>query len=152
MLFVCRIDYIALTDRNMKAIFVWFEGERIYIKTDDRRTLWQSVLYYQRLRNATEEQRGNYELGAFGIHWEDIDEDVSYESFEYDDPEPTGISRLFLTHPEINASAVARRMGIQQSLLAQYIRGLKKPSKEREQAILSTIHEIGQELCALSID
>ena len=58
----------------MKAVKVWFEGERIYIKTDDRRTLWQSVLYYQRLRNATEEQRGNYELGAFGIHWEEIDE------------------------------------------------------------------------------
>lgn len=134
----------------MKAIKVWFEDERIYILTDDGRTLWQSVLYYQRLRNATPEQRADYELGAFGIHWEDIDEDVSYESFEYDDPEPTGISRLFLTHPEINASAVARRMGMQQSLLAQYIRGIKKPSKEREQAILATIHEIGQELCKLS--
>ncbi len=134
----------------MKAIKVWFEDERIYILTDDGRTLWQSVLYYQRLRNATPEQRADYELGAFGIHWEDIDEDVSYESFEYDDPEPTGISRLFLTHPEINASAVARRMGMQQSLLAQYIRGIKKPSKEREQAILATIHEIGQELCELS--
>lgn len=134
----------------MKAIKVWFEDERIYILTDDGRTLWQSVLYYQRLRNATPEQRADYELGAFGIHWEAIDEDVSYESFEYDDPEPTGISRLFLTHPEINASAVARRMGMQQSLLAQYIRGIKKPSKEREQAILATIHEIGQELCELS--
>lgn len=134
----------------MKAIKVWFEDERIYILTDDGRTLWQSVLYYQRLRNATPEQRADYELGAFGIHWEDIDEDVSYESFEYDDPEPTGISRLFLTHPEINASAVARRMGMQQSLLAQYIRGIKKPSKEREQAILAAIHEIGQELCELT--
>ena len=92
----------------MVAKKVWFEGERIYIETDDGRTLWQSILYYQRLRNATKEQREDYELGAFGIHWEEIDEDVSYESFEYDDPEPAGISRLFLTHPEINASAVAR--------------------------------------------
>lgn len=135
----------------MKVIKVWFEDERIYILTDDGRTLWQSVLYYQRLRNATPEQRADYELGAFGIHWEDIDEDISYESFEYDNPEPAGISRLFLTHPEINASAVARRMGMQQSLLAQYIRGIKKPSKEREQAILVTIHEIGRELCDLSL-
>lgn len=135
----------------MVAKKVWFEGERIYIETDDGRTLWQSVLYYQRLKNATKEQRENYELGAFGIHWEEIDEDVSYESFEYDDPEPTGISRLFLTHPEINASAVARRMGIQQSLLAQYIRGIKKPSKERAQAILNTVREIGRELSVVSI-
>lgn len=135
----------------MKAKRVWFEGERIYIETDDGRTLWQSVLYYQRLKNATDEQRNDYELGHFGIHWEEIDEDISYESFEYDNPEPTGISRIFLTHPELNASAVARRLGIQQSLLAQYIRGLKKPSAEREQKILDTIREIGCELSTITI-
>lgn len=133
----------------MKAKRVWFDGERIYIETDDGRTLWQSVLYYQRLKNATEEQRNDYELGHFGIHWEEIDEDISYESFEYENPEPVGISRIFLTHPELNASAVARRLGIQQSLLAQYIRGLKKPSAEREQKILETIREIGTELSAV---
>ena len=133
----------------MKAKRVGFEGERIYIETDDGRTLWQSILYYQRLKNATDEQRNDYELGHFGIHWEEIDEDISYESFEYENPEPTGISRIFLTHPELNASAVARRMGIQQSLLAQYIRGLKKPSAEREQKILETIREIGCELSAV---
>ena len=135
----------------MKATRVWFEGERIYIETDDGRTLWQSILYYQRLKNATDEQRNDYELGHFGIHWEEIDEDISYESFEYENPEPTGISRIFLTHPELNASAVARRLGIQQSLLAQYIRGLKKPSAERERMILETIREIGCELSTISI-
>ena len=133
----------------MKAKRVWFEGERIYIETDDGRTLWQSILYYQRLKNATDEQRNDYEWGHFGIHWEEIDEDISYESFEYENPEPVGISRIFLTHPELNASAVARRLGIQQSLLAQYIRGLKKPSAERERKILETIREIGTELSAV---
>lgn len=130
----------------MKATKVWFEGERIYIETDDGRILWQSILYYQRLLHATEEQKKDFELGMFGIHWEEIDEDISYESFEYDDPEPTGISRFFLTHPEINASAVARRMGMNQSLLAQYIRGLKKPSEERSNMIMQTVREIGEEL------
>ena len=101
------------------------------------------------MKNATDEQRNDYELEYFGIHWEEIDEDISYESFEYENPEPTGISRIFLTHPELNASAVARRLGIQQSLLAQYIRGLKKPSAEREQMILEAIREIGSELCAV---
>ena len=133
----------------VKATKVRFEGEHIYIETDDGRFLWQSILYYQRLKNATDGQRNDYELGYFGIHWEEIDEDISYESFEYDNPEPTGISRIFLTHPELNASAVARRLGIQQSLLAQYIRGLKKPSAEREQKILETIREIGCELSAI---
>ena len=64
-------------------------------------------------------------------------------------PKPVGISRFFLTHPELNASAVTRRLGIQQSLLAQYIRGLKKTSAEREQMILDAIREIGSELSAV---
>ena len=44
----------------MKAKRVWFEGERIYIETEDGRTLWQSMLYYDRLRQATPEQREDY--------------------------------------------------------------------------------------------
>ena len=133
----------------MEAKKLWFEGDRIYIETDDGRKLWQSVLYYDRLKNATKEQRMDYELNAFGIHWEEIDEDVSYESFEYDDPEPVGVAQVFLTHPEINASAVARRLGMSQSLLAQYIRGLKRPSEERSKMILDEIRNIGRELCEL---
>ena len=133
----------------MKAKKVWFEGERIYIETEDGRTLWQSILYYDRLKNATEQQRMDYELNAYGIHWEEIDEDVSYESFEYDDPEPVGVAEVFLKHPEINASAVARRIGMSQSLLAQYIRGLKRPSKERSKMILEEIRKIGSELCTV---
>lgn len=135
----------------MKPKRVWFENDRIYIETDDEHTLWQSMLYYPKLKSATNEERQDYELGAFGIHWEEIDEDVSYESFGYDNPEPTGISRIFLTHPEINASAVARRIGMKQSLLAQYIRGIKKPSKERARMIIDTIRQIGQELSNISI-
>lgn len=135
----------------MKAKRVWFEGERIFIETEDGRTLWQSILYYDRLRQATPEQREDYELNAFGIHWEDIDEDVSYESFEYDNPEPVGVSKVFLKHPEINASAVARRLGMSQSLLAQYIRGLKRPSEERTKQILDEVRKIGTELSMVGI-
>ena len=136
-------------ETTMKAKKIWFENDRLYVEMEDGRVLWQSILYYRRLVEATEEQKNSYELGHFGIHWEDIDEDVSYESFEYDNPEPIGISRLFLTHPELNASAVARRMGIQQSLLAAYINGTKKPSSEREAEILNVIRQIGKELMSV---
>lgn len=125
---------------------IWFENNRIYGLTDDGRTLWQSLLYYKRLMNATEEQRNNYEMDDEGIHWEDIDEDVSFESFEYDNPEPIGISKFFLSHPEINASAIARRLGIHQSLFACYINGTKKPSKEREELIMNEVRALGLEL------
>ena len=125
---------------------IWFENDRIYGLTDDGRTLWQSLLYYRHLRYATDEEREQYRIGHFGIHWEKLDEDVSFESFEYDDPEPVGISKFFLSHPEINASAIARRLGIQQSLFAAYINVTKKPSKEREELILSEIRALGAEL------
>lgn len=135
----------------MEITKIWFENNRLYGLTDDGRTLWQSLLYYKRLLYATEEQRNDYEFNGFGIHWNEIDEDVSFESFEYDNPEPQGISRVFLTHPEINASAIARRLGIQQSLLACYINGTKKPSKEREELILNEIHKVGMELQAVPL-
>ena len=130
----------------MKISKIWFANDRIYGLTDDGRELCQSLLYYRRLRNATDEERANYEIDDEGIHWYDLDEDVSFESFEYDDPEPTGISRIFLSHPELNASAVGRRLGISQSLMAQYINGPKKPSKERERLIMDEIILISQEL------
>jgi hypothetical protein len=130
----------------MKISKIWFADDRIYGLTDDGRELWQSLLYYKRLRNATDEERANYEMDDEGIHWYELDEDVSFESFEYDDPEPTGISRIFLSHPELNASAVGRRLGISQSLMAQYINGTKKPSKERERLIMDEIILISQEL------
>ena len=125
---------------------IWFEDNRIYGLTDDGRTLFQSLLYYKRLMYATDEQRGNYEMDDEGIHWEELDEDISFESFEYEDPEPVGISRFFLSHPEINASAIARRLGMQQSLLASYINGTKKPSKEREELIMAEVRALGAEL------
>lgn len=128
---------------------IWFADNRIYGLTDNGKTVFQSLLWYKRLNNATEEQRNDYEMDDEGIHWYAIDEDISFESFEYDDPEPQGISRVFLSHPELNASAVARRIGISQSLMAQYINGMKKPSKEREKLILNEVQTIGRELVAI---
>lgn len=133
----------------MKITKIWFENNRIYGLTDDGRTLWQSLLYYRRLLSASDNERNEYEINAFGIRWEKLNEDISFESFEYDDPEPTGISKVLLSHPELNLSAIARRMGIQQSLLAAYANGTKKPSKERADEILQTIRSVGRELAAV---
>ena len=63
-----------------------------------------------------------------------------------DKKEETFLYRIFISHPELNASAVARRMGISQSLMSQYISGIKKPSQERKALIVNTIKDIGKEL------
>ena len=53
---------------------IWFDDNRIYGLTDDGRTLFQSLLYYKRLLNATPQQREAYRIGHFGIHWEELGE------------------------------------------------------------------------------
>lgn len=138
-------------ETEMKIKKIRFENDKIFILTEDGRELWQSLLWYSRLLHANAKERNNYRFSYSGIHWPDVDEDISFESFLYDNREPVGVSRLFLTHPELNVSAVARRMGIQQSLLAAYIRGTKKPSKEREKAIITTVKQIGKELAGAAI-
>ena len=139
-------------EADMKIKKLWFENGRIYVTNDKGETLFQSLKFYPRLLVATDIQREQYELEPFGIRWDELDEDMSYESFYYDDtkaPAP-GIQDAFLSNPELNISAVARRMGIQQSLLASYITGKKLPSPERRKLILDTIHDIGKSLLAVS--
>ena len=97
---------------------------------------------------ATPEERADCELWEDGIHWEQIDEDISFESFYYPEtkePAP-GLQTVFLSNPELNVSALARRIGIRQSLLASYIKGTKTPSEQRKQEILSAIHDVGKAL------
>ena len=45
----------------------------------DGRTISVPLAWYPRLLHATDEQRANWQLagGGFGIHWPDIDEDLS---------------------------------------------------------------------------
>lgn len=136
----------------MKITKLWFADNRIYVQTDKGEKLYQSLLFYPRLLTASNEEREKYEFWDYGIRWDAIDEDMSYESFYYEDtkePAP-GIQDAFLSNPELNISAVARRMGIQQSLLASYIKGTKVPSPERKKLILDTIHDIGNSLLAVS--
>lgn len=131
---------------KMKIKKIWFADDRIYGEADDGRVLWQSLLYYKRLRNATPAQRENYEMDDEGIYWEELDEDISFESFGYDDPEPKGISLLFLSHPELNAAAIGKRLGISQGVMTQYVNGTKKPSAECEHEILQEIKKTANEL------
>lgn len=130
----------------MKATKVWFSHEKIFILLDDGRELWQSLLWYPRLKKATDKQRLDYKIKNEGIRWEELDEDISLASFLYDDPKPTGVSLVFRTFPELNASAMARRLGMKQSLLAAYISGTKKPSLEQENRIKEAIRDFAREL------
>ena len=95
----------------------------------------------------------NFKIGRFGddIRWEKLDEDVHISSFyETVEPDPDNeIGRIFRNFPQLNVSEVARYIGINKSLLAKYIYGIKKPSKDRTYQIKKALHDIGQELIAV---
>ena len=129
----------------MKIKKIWFDGDYIYGMDERNNTYRQSLLWYSKLRNASAEERERYTFSTIGIHWRERDEDVSFESFGYEDAEPSKLQRFFLTHKEINVSEFARLIGINAALLRNYINGFKKPSKEREGQILEQIHKIGAE-------
>lgn len=138
----------------MKAQKIWFANGRIYILTNEGREESLPIRLFPRLYNATDAQRRNYTLSHFGIHWPDIDEDLSYEGFFDDDRHPkseNAIGRIFAEYPELNARQVARMAGLNTTLFQQYIDGHKRPSAERLKQIESVIHRLGAELSALSI-
>ena len=71
-----------------KAPRIEFDGNAIDVTTDefmlrvrlaDGREIAAPLEFFPRLRDATPEQRDKWELlgGGYGIHWEDIDEDIS---------------------------------------------------------------------------
>lgn len=125
---------------------IWFEDGYIYGSTNDGVTRRQSLLWYSKLRNASDEERDKYEFGVSGIHWRELDEDVSFESFFYEDAEPSKLQAFFLSHPEINVAGFANRIGLNAALLRNYINGFKKPSADREEQILAEIRSLGKEM------
>ena len=127
---------------------IWFDDEYIYWQANDT-IKKQSLRYYPLLQKATDAQRKKYIFSPFGIHWAAIDEDVSFESFDYnEEPAYNEISKIFKHFPEINVSRFAQRIGMNASLLAKYICGAKNPSPERVKYITEQLHAFAEELRA----
>ncbi len=60
---------------------VWLTETGVWIELTDGRRAQELFSDYSRLKNADKSQRENYRLSHFGIHWSDIDEDLSFEGF-----------------------------------------------------------------------
>jgi predicted RNase H-like HicB family nuclease len=56
------------------------------------------------------------------------------------------VESFFEFYKVINAKALSKRIGMNQSLLSQYINGIKKPSPTQTKRILKGVQQIGKEL------
>jgi DNA-binding transcriptional regulator YdaS (Cro superfamily) len=57
--------------------------------------------------------------------------------------------QFFEFYKVINAKALSERIGMNQSLLAQYIKGIKKPSAKQASRILKGVQQVGKELASI---
>ena len=77
-------------------------------------------------------------------------EDLGYE-YSFDEIKLTlDLESFFDFYKVINAKALSKRIGMNQSLLAQYISGSKKPSIKQTEKILKGVQQIGRELADIS--
>lgn len=76
------------TDERVEAVY--FTRDSIVVDLVDGRTISAPLAWYPRLLKATAKQKSHWELcgGGFGIHWPDIDEDLSTEGLLRGAPAP----------------------------------------------------------------
>jgi hypothetical protein len=49
------------------------------VALDDGRTIVVPIAWYPRLASARRDQLEAYELSPFGVHWDELDEDIAVE-------------------------------------------------------------------------
>ena len=70
-----------LANKSMNALAsdVWFSKDMLFVHLQDGREIGVPLLWFPRLRKASEVQLKDWRLigNGVGIHWESIDEDIS---------------------------------------------------------------------------
>ncbi|MBU0739750.1 MAG: DUF2442 domain-containing protein [Alphaproteobacteria bacterium] len=56
---------------------VWCDPHTVHVRLADGRQVSTPLWWYPRLLNATPAQRNNVHLMLAGVHWPDVDEDLS---------------------------------------------------------------------------
>ena len=61
---------------------ITFDSDTMWIELADGRQMGVPLAYFPRLLNATDAQRDKYVIsgGGTGLHWDDIDEDISVQA------------------------------------------------------------------------
>ena len=76
------------TDERVEAVY--FTRDALVVDLMDGRTISVPLAWYPKLLKATPKQRSRWEVcgGGYGIHWPDIDEDLSTEGLLRGSPAP----------------------------------------------------------------
>ena len=62
---------------SVKATSVRFDNDSMWVELSDGRTLGVPLAWFPRLLHATPEQRDACRITGRGLHWSELDEDIS---------------------------------------------------------------------------
>jgi len=89
----------------------------------------------------------NSAFEAANLYFEDENVPIAREELKFE----IDFHQFFKYYNVLNAKFLARRIGMNPTLLSQYINGKKKPSEAQAEKIINGIHEIGNELSEISL-
>ena len=88
----------------------------------------------------------NNALEATQLNFEE-EYEISHENLKFE----IDFAQFFQYYKVLNAKFLAEKIGMNPTLLSQYVQGHKKPSESQTEKILSGIHQIGQELSEMNL-
>ena len=86
-------------------------------------------------------------LEAANLCFEEESIEITPENLKFE----IDFKQFFQYYKVINAKFLANKIGMNPTLLSQYVQGRKKPSDSQTEKILLGIHQIGQELSEIHL-
>ncbi|MBU3926847.1 MAG: helix-turn-helix transcriptional regulator [Bacteroidetes bacterium] len=88
----------------------------------------------------------NNALEATQLNFEE-EYEITHENLKFE----IDFAQFFQYYKVLNSKFLAEKIGMNPTLLSQYVKGHKKPSENQTEKILSGIHQIGQELSEMNL-
>lgn len=89
----------------------------------------------------------NMAVEAANLYFQEENVTIDRENLKFE----IDFQQFFKYYNVLNAKFLAQKIGMNPTLLSQYVNGRKKPSKIQASKILDGIHQIGQELSEINL-
>jgi predicted RNase H-like HicB family nuclease len=96
-------------------------------------------------RTITELMDNAYE--ATNLYFEEEKIQITHENLKFE----IDFKQFFQYYKVLNSKFLADKIGMNPTLLSQYVQGHKKPSESQTEKILTGIHQIGKELSEINL-
>jgi predicted RNase H-like HicB family nuclease len=89
----------------------------------------------------------DHAVEAANLYFEDDNVEIKHENLKFE----IDFKQFFQHYKVLNSKFLADKIGMNPTLLSQYVQGHKKPSEKQTEKILYGIHQIGQELSEINL-